>query len=105
MGKTNPFVQENLNVGGRVLFVVADNFQNDNVFPLGPGYLAACLRLANVEVETYCMDAMHYTLEELELFLKSNSYDIICLGFMAPRFKRGVQATCRVIKEHKNSDA
>ena len=105
VAKPNPFIEENLNIGGRVLFVVADNYQNDNVFPLGPGYLAACLRMANVDVETYCMDALHQSLDELELYLKDNKYDLVCLGFMAPRFKRGVQATCRVIKQFKNSDA
>jgi radical SAM superfamily enzyme YgiQ (UPF0313 family) len=105
MAKKNPYNLEDLNLGGRVLFVIPDNFQEDNVFPLGPGYLAACLQLANVEVETYCMDVFHYSLEELEQFLTSNTYDLICLSFMAPRFKRGVQAACNVIKKAKNEDA
>ena len=28
---------------GRVLLIVHDNYQDDNVFPLGAGYLAATL--------------------------------------------------------------
>ena len=59
--KTNPYNLADMNLGGRVLFVVPDNFQDDNVFPLGPGYLTAILRMAGGHVETYCMDVFHYT--------------------------------------------
>jgi len=105
MAKSNPYKLDELKIGGRVLFIVPDNFQEDNVFPLGPGYLSACLQMANVEVETYCMDVFHYGLDELEQFLKQNTFDLVCLSFMAPRFKRGVQAACNVIKRAKNKDA
>lgn len=105
MARMNPFNLSELNLGGRVLFVIPDNYQDDNYFPLGPGYLSACLRMANVEVETYCMDVFHYSLDELEQFLQSNQYDLVCVGFMVPRFKRGVQAACDVIKRAKNKDA
>ena len=50
---------------GRVLFIIHDNFKEDNVFPLGAGYLAAVLRRAGAEVSVYCMDVFHYTEEEL----------------------------------------
>ena len=73
MNHFNPTEQFNLNLGGRVLFVIPDNFQDDNVFPMGPGYLAAVLRMAHVEVETYCMDVYHYSSEDLEEFLKKNT--------------------------------
>jgi len=105
MMKNSPHNLEDLNIGGRALFVIPDNFQNDNVFPLGVGYLAACLRMANVEVEIFCMDVLHYSPAELEHFLNNNSYDVVCLGFMAPRFKRGVQVVCNTIKKAKNTDA
>ena len=85
-------------LGGRVLFVVPDNFQDDNVFPLGPGYLAAVLRSAGVEVDVYCMDVFHYTQQQLEEYLTGRDYDLVCLGYMGPRFKRGVQETCRTIR-------
>ncbi len=104
MAKTTPPFQDGLDIGGRVLFVIPDNYQNDNVFPLGPGYLAACLRMANVEVETFCMDVFHYGLDDLAHQLKQNTYDLVCMGFMAPRFKRGVEATCRTISENITAD-
>lgn len=94
-----------LKLGGRALFVIPDNFQDDNVFPLGPGYLAAVLRNAGVQVDVYCMDVYHYTNDELEAYLAQNQYDLICLGYMGPRFKRGVQATCESIARAKTSDA
>lgn len=89
---------ENLDIGGRVLFVIPDNFQDDNVFPLGPGYLAACLQLANVEVDTYCMDVHHYSNDELATFLEGKAYDLVCLGYMGPRFKKGIDETCKTIR-------
>ncbi len=105
MKNKKPYHLEDLKLGGRVLFIIPDNYQEDNVFPLGPGYLAACLQLAGVEVETFCMDVFHYSLDELATFLQNNHYDLVCLSFMAPRFKRGVQATCKVISQSKNKDA
>jgi len=103
--KSTPLINDALDVGGRVLFVIPDNFQDDNVFPLGPGYLAACLRLANVHVDTYCMDVYHHSNEELAAFLEGKPYDLVCLGFMGPRFKRGVQETCRTIRRVLHADS
>ena len=94
-----------LNLGGRALFIIPDNFQDDNVFPLGPGYLAAVLRNAGVQVETYCMDVFHYTNDELSTFLRNNSYDLVCIGFMGPRFKRGIEALCLATRQAMNPDA
>ncbi|SVE34466.1 uncharacterized protein METZ01_LOCUS487320, partial [marine metagenome] len=96
----NPTADIKLNLGGKVLFVIPDNFQEDNVFPMGPGYLAAVLRDAQVEVETFCMDVNHYTNDELEAYLKNNSYDMVCLGYMGPRFKIGVEQSCKVIRKN-----
>lgn len=103
--KTLSPINESLDIGGRVLFIVPDNFQDDNVFPLGPGYLAACLKLANVEVEAYCMDVFHYSNEELAAFLEGKDYDLVCLGYMGPRFKRGVQETCQAIRGALHPDS
>lgn len=94
----------NINIGGRVLFVIPDNYQDDNVFPMGPGYLAAVLQMAGVTVETYCMDVFHYSLDDLRNYLNNNSYDMVCLGYMGPRFKRGVQDTCIVISQSIEKD-
>jgi len=102
---TTPLVKDTLDVGGRVLFVIPDNYQDDNVFPLGPGYLAACLQLANVEVDTYCMDVYHHSNEELAAFLEGKPYDLVCLGYMGPRFKKGVDETCKTIRSVLHPDS
>ena len=57
--------------------------------------------MANVNVETYCMDVFHYSLDDLQNFLKRNTFDLVCLSFMEPRFKRSVQAAFNVIKRAK----
>ncbi len=86
---------------GKVLFIIHDNYQEDNHFPLGPGYLAAILREAGAEVRTYCMDVFHYTNEQLAAYLSDSEFDLIGLGFMAARFKRTVEELCRVVNNHK----
>lgn len=87
--------------GGKVLFVIHDNLQEDNHFPLGVGYLAAILKNAGVEVEIYSMDIYHYTNEELAEKLSNDRYDLICVGFLAARFKETVEELLNVIGEHK----
>ena len=86
---------------GRVLFIIHDNYQDDNVFPLGAGYLAAVLRRNGAEVSVYCQDVFHHTNEELAEYLSSHEFDLIGLGFMAARFKRTVEGLCRVINDYK----
>jgi anaerobic magnesium-protoporphyrin IX monomethyl ester cyclase len=86
---------------GKVLFIIHDNYQDDNIFPLGPAYLAAILRRTGSEVCTFCMDVFHYSNEELATYLDENEFDLICLGFMAARFKRTVETLCHVINEYK----
>ena len=104
MASSTPVVSADLDLGGRVLFVIPDNYQDDNVFPLGPGYLAAVLRNANVLVDVYCMDIFHHTIQELEEFLTGKAYDLVCLGYMGPRFKKGVNHTCQAIRRAMNPD-
>lgn len=105
MDNNTGFIGKPLDLGGRVLFVVPDNYQDDNVFPLGPGYLAAVLRDAGVKVEVFCMDVFHYTNQQLEAFLTGKDYDLVCLSYMGPRFKRGVQETCHAIHRSKPSNS
>jgi len=82
---------------GTALFIIPNNHQRDNVFPLGPAYLAAVLRSAGMKCEVFCMDAFDYCDQDLERFMSGRKDELICLGFMGPRFKRGIQATCQVI--------
>lgn len=86
---------------GRVLLIIHDNYQEDNVFPLGPGYLAAVLKRAGAEVCVYCMDVFHHTNYELADYLSDNEFDLIGLGFMSARFKRTVEELCRIINKNK----
>ena len=105
MTDNNQDATPRLNLGGKALFVIPDNYQADNVFPLGAGYLTAVLRDAGVDVEVYCMDVYHYTNEELAAFVKGKSYDLVCLGYMGPRFRKGVDKTCQTIRASINEDA
>jgi len=88
---------------GKVLFIIHDLYQEDNHFPLGIGYLAAVLKKKNVNVEIYCQDIFHYTNTELSESLKKNNYDLICVGFLAARFKETVLDLCRCINKQKKS--
>lgn len=88
---------------GRVLFIIHDLYQDDNHFPLGIGYLAAVLRKQQVVVDVYCQDVFHYSNEELSEFLKKNSYDLICVGFLAARFKETVLDLCKCVNNYKKT--
>lgn len=88
---------------GRVLFVIHDNYQDDNIFPMGQGYLAAMLKKAGAEVFIYCQDVFHYTNDDLAEYLTHHQFDLIGLGFMAARFKRTVKGLCEVINDHKKN--
>ena len=70
----------------KFLFIIHDNKQKNNVFPLGPAYLASVLREKGHEVSVYCMDVYHYTPSELKEFIEKNNFDAIGLGFLAARF-------------------
>jgi len=86
---------------GRVLFVNPDLHQEDNHFPLGYGYMAAMLRQDGADVSTFCMDVFHYTNRQLADYLDHNEFDLICVGFLAARFKETVEELLKVIDAHK----
>ncbi len=89
---------------GKVLFIVHDVYQEDNDFPLGIGYLAAVLKKEGVEVKICCQDIFHYSNAELaKLFLKNESYDLICIGFLAARFKETVLDLCATVNKFKKN--
>ena len=90
-------------MNGKVLFIIHDLYQDDNHFPLGIGYLAAVLKKNNVTVDVYCMDIFHYSNAELSDLLKKKTYDLICVGFLAARFKETVLALCTCINLQKKS--
>ncbi len=87
----------------KVLFIIHDLYQEDNLLPLGPAYMASFLKENGVEVTTYCQDVFHYTNEELAEFLEENEFDIIGVGFLAARFKETVESLCQVINNHKKN--
>jgi len=87
----------------KVLFVIHDLYQEDNVFPFGTGYMAACLKRSGTEVKIYSQDVFHYTNDELAGFLEENEFDIIGVGFLAARFKETVESLCETINLHKKN--
>lgn len=87
----------------RVLFIIHDVYQEDNFFPMGPGYLAAVLKRAGCDVETYAMDVFHYSNDELADHLDSSDYDLICCGFLAARFNETILGLSKVVNEHKRN--
>ena len=84
-----------------VLFIIPDNYQDDNQFPLGIVYLSAVLENHGYSVEVYCMDVYHYTNKDLSKKLDDNEYKIIGVGFLAARFKETIIDLCRIINKHK----
>lgn len=85
----------------KVLFIIHDLYQEDNLLPLGPAYLAAVLNEKGAATEAYCMDIFHYTNNELAEHLKNNEYDLIGLGFLAARFNETVLDLCKVVNDYK----
>jgi radical SAM superfamily enzyme YgiQ (UPF0313 family) len=92
-----------MNRNGNVLFIIHDLYQDDNHFPLGIGYLSAVLKKEGVNVEVYCMDIFHYSNAELAELLNKKTYDLICVGFLAARFKETVLDLCKSINHKKKS--
>ena len=88
---------------GRVLFIIHDVYQDDNWFPMGPGYIAAVLKKADVEVNIYNQDVFHYTNDELAQFLLQESFDIITIGFLAARFSETIIDLCKVVNKYKKN--
>ncbi|MFA5878124.1 MAG: radical SAM protein [Candidatus Staskawiczbacteria bacterium] len=88
----------------KVLFIIHDFYQDDNYFPLGIAYLSAVLKKQGVEVKICCQDVFHYSNEEVaKLFLKNENYDLICIGFMAARFKETVLDLCETVNKFKKN--
>lgn len=85
----------------KVLFIIHDNYQEDNRFPLGIAYLAAVLKKEGIEVAAYSMDIFHHTKEDLAKFLQDNEFDIIGLSFTAARFNNPIKELCKIINENK----
>ena len=85
-----------------VLFIIPDNYQIDNAFPLGIGYLSSVLQKLGANVTTYCMDIFHYSLINLKTYLLENKFDLIGIGFLAPRFEETIVDLCNIVNEYKN---
>jgi len=85
------------------LIIIHDYKQNDNVFPINMGYISTYLKEYDSEVDTFCMDTYHYTNQQLADFLDKRDYDLICLNFLAPRFKETIIDLAKVINKHKKN--
>lgn len=87
---------------GKVLLIIHDVYQEDNIFPLGPAYIAAVLKASGADVTIACQDVFHFSNDELvDRYLRNDAYDIIGVGYMAARFKETVVDLCSVINEYK----
>jgi len=87
---------------GKVLFIIHDIYQEDNLFPIGMGYMAAMLKKEGVDVRICCQDVFHYSNEELaKIFLENEEYDLIGFGFLAARFKETVLGLSEIINRYK----
>ena len=70
----------------RITFIIYDNDQSLNDFPLGVGYLISVLRKSGFQdqdIDVLSMDVYHYSDEALYAYLKKNSFDVICIGMIA----------------------
>ncbi|MEA5090922.1 B12-binding domain-containing radical SAM protein [Solidesulfovibrio sp.] len=85
----------------KILFIIHDVYQDDNLFPSGVAYLAAVLRDLGASVEICCMDLYHYSNAQLEEKLRDAAYDLIGVGFMAARFKETILDLCASINRAK----
>jgi len=85
----------------KVLFIRQDEYQYDPPFPLGIGYLAAVLEREGAQVSIYNQDLFRYPDSHLENHLQQNEYDLICMGFLAPRLHIKILDLCRIINKHK----
>lgn len=70
----------------KVLFVVHDLFQDNNLLQLGPAYLAAVARNAGYDVEVYSQDVYHYPNEHLAEYIRRKKFSVVGIGFLAARY-------------------
>lgn len=87
----------------KVLFIIHDVYQEDNFFPVGPGYLCAVLLQAGCDVQVYPMDVFHYTNNQLADHLEGCNYDLICCGFLAARFKETIIGLAETVNKFKKN--
>jgi len=85
----------------KAVFIIHDNYQEDNHFPVGIGYLAAVLEKEGVDVNIINQDIYHYSNKKVAEMSKSLQPDIIGLGFLAARFKETVLPLCKEINKVK----
>lgn len=89
---------------GKVLFIVHDVYQDDNTFPLGIGYMAAMLEKYGAQVDVISQDVFHSSNEAIGKYLDDHPpYDMICLGFLAARFRETVLPLCQMVNKHKKN--
>lgn len=92
-----------MSLNGKILFIIHDNHQSDNQFPLGVGYLAAVLKKSGADVTIYNQDIYHYTNQDIAQSLNQHEFDLIGVGFLAARFKETVLDLCKTINAYKKN--
>lgn len=88
-------------MGGKVLFIVHDLYQDDIHFPLGVGYLASALEQVGAKVDIFDQAAHHQPNYVLAKYLDMNEWDIIGVSFLAARYAETVKPLLDVISKHK----
>jgi len=87
----------------RILFIIPDNYQEDNHFPLGIAYLASVLEKDKHSVIVSCADVFHYSNEQIQRIIKNTEPDIIGIGFLAARFRETILPLCKAVNEVKGN--
>src|SRR3989338_6297814 len=60
---------------------------HEKLFPVGLGYIATAMKNAGFDFELFDIDAYRYSDEEVERFIGSNKFDIVCMGCMVTGYK------------------
>ncbi len=69
------------------------------LFPIGIGYIATAMKGAGFVFDFLDIDAHRYTDEEVETFIESKKYDVICMGCIVTGYKF-VKQLCAVGRKH-----
>lgn len=69
------------------------------LFPIGLGYITTAMKNAGFVFDLLDIDAHRHSDEEVEQFIRSKKYDVVCMGCIVTGYKI-VKALAAVVKEH-----